>query len=160
MRFFYVHLLVSFYILFFSSCDRFKHNNGNNKKDSFYTNTGGFDRPRIPLMKPYELLKVAENKWRLELQTPDLLTLSIHNVKGINVISDTIVVYSEGGTAFMNKQHNKAWFIIEVKENKERVFKNDTEFKNAIQHKFNSDTLFKEPNKLYDAFIKDKVLKW
>lgn len=160
MKIFKLILLFSLCVFLFLSCGRFKHNNVKDKKDSFYTNTGGFDRPRIPLIKPYELLKVSENEWLLELQTPILLTLSIRNVKGANVILDNIIIYSEGGTEFMNKQHNKAWFIIEAPKNKESAFENYTEFINAIKNKLNSDTAFKEPNQLYDFFCKNKVIKW
>lgn len=63
------------YTMLLNSCDLFKSRKKDNYRDAFYSNKGGFDRPRIPLIKPYELLKVGA-EWRMELLTTDLLALS------------------------------------------------------------------------------------
>ena len=96
----------------------------------------------------------------MELQTQDLLAMSIHHVKGVNVILDKIIIYSEGGTEFMNKQHNKAWFIIDAQNNEENAFENYIAFIAAIKNKGVFDFAFKDPNTLYDFFADNEVVKW
>ena len=131
----------------------------NNAGDPFYSDLGGFDRPRIPLIKPYELLKVSGTEWRLELQNPDLLTLSIHNVKGVNVKNSLILIYSEGGTEFLNMQHQKAWFVIESGLGSEKGFSDERKF-NDVVNKLRDRINFHSLDSLYKKFEEHKRIIW
>lgn len=131
----------------------------NNSDDPFYSDLGGFDRPRIPLIKPYELLKVSGTEWRLELQNPELLALSIHNVKGVDVKDSLILIYSEGGTEFLNKQHQKAWFIIEPGLGSEKGFSDERKFNNEV-NKLRNEINFHSLDSLYKKFEKHKNIIW
>lgn len=115
-----------------NSCDLIKDKKETKKNDTFYTDNGGFDRPRIPLIKPYELLKVSSDEWRMDLLTTDLLALSVHHVKGVHVTNERILLYSEGGTEIRNKPYSQAWIIIDPSLQKERAF---------FDHKKYADTL-------------------
>ncbi len=113
-----VLLSVIFFAVLLNSCDRFKGKKEVKKQDTFYTDDGGFDRPRIPLIKPYELLKVSSDEWRMELLAPGLLALSVHQVKGVQVSNGRILLYSEG-SELQNRSYSQAWVIIDPSLQKE-----------------------------------------
>ena len=46
---------IFFCTVLLNSCDLFKGKKESSKRDTFYTDNGGFDRPRMPLVKPYGL---------------------------------------------------------------------------------------------------------
>ncbi|HEY1201961.1 MAG TPA: hypothetical protein VGE79_13310 [Niastella sp.] len=145
-----------------SSC-RFskKETKVNNSGDAFYSDLGGFDRPRIPLIKPYELLKVSGNEWRLELQNPELLTLSIHNVKSVAIQDSLILIYSEGGTEFLNMQHQKAWFVIEPGVGSEKGFSDEKEFNKVVNRlRGGIKNQFHSLDSLYKKFEEHKRIVW
>lgn len=133
----------------------------NNADDAFYSDLGGFDRPRIPLIKPYELLKVSGNEWRLELQNPELLTLSIHNVKGVDKQDSLILIYSEGGTEFLNMQYQKAWFVIEPGVGSEKGFSDEKNFNKVVNRLRDGIKIhFHSLDSLYKKFEEHKKIMW
>lgn len=148
--------------LLLSNCDFSKRNEKfHTDKDSFYSDLGGFGRPRIPLIKPYELIKVSENEWRLELQTPTLLTLSIHNIKGIHIQDSLIAVYSEGGTEFLNKQRAKAWFVINSVTGVEDAFVNEKSYTDVyFKSKDKQIIHFHSPDSIYKSFEEQGKIFW
>lgn len=160
----YISLIIVSLVLFscrFSSNDGKKDTGKDTGKDTFYSDLGGMGRARIPLIKPYELLKVSSNEWRLELLNPELLSLSIHNVKGINVQDGIILVYSEGGTEFLNKQHQKAWFIITPTLGLERGFSEEEKFSDEVEKsKTRMKIPFYNPDSLYKRFEENRKINW
>lgn len=155
-------LFIGILVLLFSGCEFSKHRNKvTDGNDNFYSDLGGLGRQRIPLIKPYELLKVSDHEWRLELQQPGLLTLSIHNVQGVLVKDGVIAIHSSGGTEFLNKQHDNAWFIINPEIASEKAFDNEDSFKeNFLQSAAPGQTLrFYSPDTLYKEFeLKGKIV--
>ena len=88
------------------------------------------------------------------------IALSIHNVKGINVSSGKILIYSEGGTEVGHKQYNRAWFIVEPSVPKEIAF-NDYKIYADSLRRFNiTDTIFNLPDIVYEDFYDNGKLKW
>ena len=152
---------IFFCTVLLNSCDLFKGKKESSKRDTFYTDIGGFlDRPRIPLVKPYELLKVSSDEWRMELLTTDLLALSVHNVKGVNVSKERILIYSEGGTELRNKLCTQAWVIIDPALRKERAFFDSKKYADTLKGLGITDTSLVLPNKLYEDFSNSGTLKW
>lgn len=151
--------IISFAI---SSCDFLQNKSKmNNTNDTFYSDLGGLDRPRIPLIKPYELLKVSATEWRLELQNPDLLVLSIHNVKGVYIYDSLIAIYSKGEVEFQNKLHEKAWFLIEPRRGLEKAFENELTFNDAYSKLKNGQKIhFYSPDSLYKSFEEQRKIVW
>lgn len=147
--------------MLFSSCDSFSNNEKNkgDKMDPFYKNKGGFDRPRVPLIKPYELLKVSAGEWWMELLTTDV-SLSIHNIKGVNVSKGKILLHSKGGTDIRFKQYKEAWFIIDVSGKKEKPFLDYKDYADSLQKLKIVDTILESPDVLYEDFYKTGNVKW
>ena len=159
VRFIIIAIIISFLI---PNCDFLPNKSKlNSHEDAFYSDLGGLDRPRIPLIKPYELLKVSKNEWRLELQNPDLLVLSIHNVKGVYIHDSVIAIFSDGGVEFQNKIHAKAWFIIEPEFSTEKAFENENAFNNAYgRSKHGRKVYFLSPDSLYKSFEEQRKIIW
>jgi hypothetical protein len=142
------------------SCGLGKNKKNNGKNDPFYENKGHLGLRRIPLIKPYELLKVSANEWRMELLTPDLLSLSVHNVKGINISKGKILICSEGGTEVRNIQYNQLWFIIDPLTHKELAFNNYKTYSDSLNNLDIIDTLLSLPDLIYKNFYETGKLKW
>jgi hypothetical protein len=118
-------------------------------KDPFYSQNM-FDRLNIPLIRPYKLIKEDNAEWRLKLQTPKLLTLSINNVKGVDTAGGKILIYSKGGTEANNIQYDEIWFVIEPDSLQERSFESYDEFKKALIKANIENVSLKDPDTLYN----------
>jgi len=134
------------------------------QEDVFYTDRGGFlSRQRIPLLKPYELLKQGENTWTMDLHTP-VYALSVHNVRGVRVSRNRILVHSAGGTqilfGILLKDYDEAWFIIDSSTHKERAFVNEKKYKDTLRSLKLTDTALLMPTPLYESFQKSGEVKW
>lgn len=128
------------------------------EKGKFYGDKGGLGLKRIPLIKPYELIKVSSEEWRMNLQTSELLALSIHNIKSVNVTKEKILLFSDG-TEVRNIQYGKGWFIIDPIAQKEIFFKEYKEYSTNISRIGLTDTTLVFPDLIYDNFYNGR-LKW
>lgn len=142
----------------FASCRFGKKNE--NKEDYFYLDDGGLGFKRVPLIKPYEAKNVMPDEWRIELQTPQLLELSIHHVKEINVIDSLILVHAKGEVSLRGTRCQEAWFILLPAANMEKGFLKKEEFLSFLsKRKIKLPGLY-EINTVYDQFEKDKKIVW
>jgi hypothetical protein len=148
--FFFVSLLI------FISCKSYK---ADDHRDPFYTDPG-FSQKRLPLLKPYDLKKISNTEWRMDLQTTQMLALSIHNVTGVNVTDSTILLQSQGGTDFNNLQDNECWFVIQYKKNMETGYSNYHDYSKELSRLSILDTLLVSPDSTYDKFYITRLLKW
>lgn len=121
-----------------------------NKKDNFYTKPGMFDRLRIPLIKPYDLIKVSDSEWQMDLQTTDLLTLGVDKVKGVAVFKNIILLYSRGGAEVKNKYADEWWFVIYADSRKETAFDNYKSFHDTLIKEGIINIVLKDPDQLYN----------
>jgi hypothetical protein len=129
-------------------------------QDSFYTDKGGLDLQRIPLIKPYEA-KNWGGDWRIELQTTQLLELSIHNIKEINVVDSLVLVYAKGKeVSIKDVKYEEAWFVLIPKENSENGFTNRNEFMQFLLGRGIKSPVFHEVNSVYKEFVKADKINW
>ena len=83
----------------------------NSNVDSFYTEKGGWDYGRIPLLKPYEA--IIDNKnlgWSLGLNGEDGDT-GFGNIKLVNVVDSVILIYSTN-SILHGVDVKQSWHII------------------------------------------------
>lgn len=120
------------------------------EEDSFYLKNGLMDRLSIPLIKPYKLIKTSDTEWRLELQTTKLFALSIHNVQGVDIVKNKILIYSKGGTEVNNTQYNELWFIIDPASLQEQVFPSVKAFKEALNEANINNINLRKPDVFYN----------
>jgi hypothetical protein len=150
-------------ILTLLSCNPFKKHNSNIDEpvDPFYTDRGGFGTYlRVPLIKPYEAIKVSDNEWRIELQTTQLLELSIHNVRDINVIDSVIIVYAKGDVSIKDIKYNEAWFVIVPSWNTEKGFDKKEAFLSYLTTQRIKAPNFYDVDEVYQKFNKRKRIDW
>src|SRR5256885_4935313 len=84
-----------------------------------------WDALRIPLIKPYEMLKLnGSNEWSMNLVE---IPASVSNIKEINVLQNIIIIYS-GETYCNNTKVQEAWFIIIPSKHLEKGFEMKVDF--------------------------------
>lgn len=154
-----ITIILFFLSITFSRC----HNQSNmkDKKDYFYKDIGGLGYKRIPLIKPYEAKMVSDSEWRIELQTTNLLELSINNVKEINIIDSIIFVYSKGSVSIKSNIYPEGWFVLIPSANQEMGFDKFTDYRDYLNSKgVKNAPHLSEINKVYDKFSKDRSIIW
>lgn len=157
--FFQVIALSSFVML--NSCHRSSKNNTTAEKDAFYTDVGDFGSlSRIPLIKPYEAKLIHGNEWRIELETPQLLELSIQNVSAINVYNKMIFIYAKGSVSIKHIKYDEGWFIIIPEKNEEKGFYQKADFIRCLSELKIKEPHFYEINNVYQKFRKERNINW
>jgi hypothetical protein len=133
---------------------------GRGSKDPFYTDDGGLDYGRFPLIKPYEVASV-ENIWSIDLHaTPSKTSLhfiSLHDISQIAVENQVIMVYAP---SMALDERKLSWFVLISDKNIETGFSTEAEFLNFV-HSYgieNPDWL--DPSSVFQTFVKTKCLKW
>jgi hypothetical protein len=100
-----------------SSCKR----KGNNV-DPFYNNRGEWDDVELPLIKPYKLVKLNGNKeWVMNLEEWTF-SISLGDVKEINVVNDLILVHSYKTALITDTISKEVWVVIVPKKKQEIGF--------------------------------------
>ena len=146
-------ILMIMMTLFLFSCI-----NNNNKKeqsieDNFYISKGSYDAARIPLIKPYELIRLnGSSEWVLNLFT---IPGSISNVKQVSVNGGLIFLHS-GETYCSNEKVKESWVIINPDKNEERCFSNQNEFEMSAKRKIKFDV----PDLVFKEFNKNGTIVW
>lgn len=153
MNFYPIKALLGVLLLF--SC-----NSKTQNEDYFYTDIGGLGIKRIPLIKPYEVKKVSENEWRIELQTDQLLELSIHNVKAVNIIDSAIIVHAKGEVSIKGVTYVEGWFVIIPSSEIEEGFSNESEFFSYLRKVEVKFSRFYNVEDVYNLFNKNRKINW
>jgi hypothetical protein len=127
-------------------------------KDNFYTKTNAsWDAVRIPLIKPYELLKLNGSKeWDMNLQE---IPGSVSNVKEVNVLQDIIVIHS-GETYCNNAKVNEAWFAIMPEKHTEKGFEKKEDFDKYVSSLQIANPKFYDADNVYHVFSINKAIDW
>jgi hypothetical protein len=129
--------------------------NHNADNDNFYTDKGSWDAVRIPLIKPYELLRLNGNsEWTMNLDAPS----SVTNIKEINIVGDVIVIHS-GQTYCNNVEVSEAWFVVVPNKHIEKGFDNKLAFNKyllSLGHKAG----FQNVEKVFQIFNRRGKIDW
>lgn len=136
-------------------------NSKNGKQsDEFYTDKGGMDWGRVPLIKPYEIVALREGEWGARSVDTTDMPLSMPGVRTVNVVDSLILIF--GKKTILNAQEvDAAWFVINAKNHKVSGFKDHQDYLNYLD----SIGIRKEP-KLLDAgevsqyFLKNDTVDW
>lgn len=142
------------FMTIFSLFSCFNSDNKTPKKvDRFYVSKGSYDAIRIPLIKPYELIKLnGSNEWSLNLvQIPG----SVSNIEGISVKGDFIFLYS-GESYCNNEKVKESWVIIDTQKKIEQCFSIKKNFETQIEGSPN----FREPDVVYKEFNDNNKIIW
>ena len=140
-------------ILLFSSCRNRQEGKGSSNRDPFYTSKGSYDAVRIPLIKPYVLLKLnGDSSWRMNLvETPG----SISDVRGV-LVRDNFIFLQAGESYCNDEKAKESWAIIQVLDKSEKCFLNQELFE--AQSK--GHITFKNPDLVYKEFNEKGTYSW
>jgi len=132
--------------------------NNNNKKvesqgNNFYVNKGSYDGVRIPLIKPYELIKLnGSSEWILNLvEIPG----SVSRVNGVYVKGNTIFLHS-GESYCNNEKVKESWVVIDAEKKVEECFY----LQESFEDKNKGSIDFREPDIVYKEFNDKGKIVW
>lgn len=160
-----------FLVTLFSGCWSSTNRQKDQKKmvDPFYTETGGWDMIRVPLIKPYEAIKVDPkdgiSSWTVDFKN----SLGTYNVRKVDVQDSIIYILSgrisESDDVKINTLVNVTnvpigWYIIDVEKSKESSFSSEFAF-----NKYIKENKYRRPNwrsidSLIDVLSKGSNVPW
>lgn len=130
------------------------------KVDPFYTDMGDWDDSRIPLLKPYELIRLnGQKKWTMNIRG---IPGEVDHVREVAVVDSVILIHS-GPTQLMDlgeTEVKEAWFIVRPKDSLEKGFGRREEFERYLTGFGLSGYRFVEPDGVYAEFGKEGKIDW
>lgn len=157
-------LLISIFV--FVSCNLVEEKPEN--VVAFYFDVGGFDYSRIPLIKPFELIKV-DKEWNINtslLPYEKFKNVSIYRSYGDFGPIDSIyckdsIIYGHKGF-FEYKAFGvdipEWWFLIDMADSNIYSYENRADFIKSLQNQ--ADIRFMTPDSLHKIFYEDYILPW
>lgn len=137
-----------------------KNDKSKGERDSFYDRSGGWDYARIPLRKPYELMKLKNNSvWSMNLHAMTLQS-SISNITGVNVIDDVIIIHSSKNTFLRGSEVPEAWFVIIPGRGVEMGFDKEEGFNTYMSSMNVKEVKLHDPDVVYESFKKKWPINW
>jgi len=146
-------------LLYLTACGG--NTNQDPKLDDFYSDKGGFDYGRIPLIKPYELTTSSrENYWTAETIDTSEVPLNMPGARNINIVNSIIFIY--GRETILNGQEvDAAWFVIIPKNHIVRGFMDHKKYLAYIQSiGFQKEPLLYDVQEVYRFFSKHNKVDW
>ncbi len=149
-------LFLSLCVFLSLSC---RHKSNRIRTDKFYTRPySSWDAVRIPLIRPYALLRLNGNKdWNMnEATIAD--TICFCNIEEVNVIQQKIVILH-------SKEPNNdddSWFIIIPAIKIEKAFKNKEDFEKYLSlcHLGRFNYKIYNVDSVYTVFLKNNKIDW
>lgn len=127
--------------------------------EPFYERDAGWDYMRIPLIKPYEAIKLkGSNSWNIKLHALKL-QMSISNVKKVDVVKNVIVAYADS-TLLKGEEVPEAWFVIIPDQQIEKGFSKKEDLIDYLST-YNIDEIsLHDIDKISDLFVEKWPIKW
>ena len=130
--------------------------------DDYYTRGTGWDYQRIPLVKPFELVKMKKNdSWSLNTHELPNYASDISPIKLINISEKYIFGYKKQYQSSNLPQFKtpEKWFILDVGRNKLLVYDSEKRFKATLSKKGIEFVLF-DPFEIQRTFKEERILPW
>lgn len=146
-------LIIIVAVYSFFSCFNGQDKKGAKNIDPFYKSRGSYDAIRIPLVKPYELVKLnGDSSWNLNLlESPG----SVARIKGV-FIKEHLIFLQAGDSYCNNELVKESWTIINVLDKSERCFNDQKSFEDESHGHIN----FKVPDLVYKEFSETGDIFW
>lgn len=136
--------------------------------DKFYWSTEGWDYMVVPLIKPFQLLKLqGSNKWEISTGFNKSHEVGVSDITNFNVSKHYIYGYKAPEIHESDSNFNipEYWFIIDtekgltIEDSALTKFNNKSDFKVAIK-KLNLSEEFINPDEIFEQYKNDPVLPW
>ncbi len=156
-------IFLSILIMFFSCCgDKNKHIFKTNAEKDFYTDYGGMDYSRFPLIFPYEVMNAdfVEKKWIINLKIGYEFYNSIYKVKDIAVSNNIIFAHSTTINPVIEGRAPLQWFVIIPSKKIEIGFSTEMELLDYVKIFGISKISWKDVNDVSEEFKSSECLPW
>jgi hypothetical protein len=155
MKYILISLFINVWLL--ASCQNTTRHKTN---DVFYSSKGGFDYVRIPLIKPYEAVKLNGSKeWLVNLKTATL-QFSVSNIKEVTIVKGFILLHGVD-TFLKGSTIKEAWFIIIPSKHIELGFDKYDKFVNyLLANGFERDPGLHNVEEIYLEYMKMDKVNW
>ena len=136
--------------------------------DNFYWADSGWDYVLIPLVKPYQLIKLqGKEEWELSTGFNKFGEIGIYNIKDFNIKNNYIYGYKATDINESDPNYNvpEYWYLINLKKSVKVedsaliTFRKESDFKKELK-KLNLPEEFLTPDEVYEQYKNDPVLPW
>jgi len=135
--------------------------------DNFYWSIEGWDYSVIPLIKPFQLIRLqGDYVWQLSTGFNKFDEISVSPINDFNLTSNYIYGHKVEETRdFDNRKIivPAFWFIIDIKKGVKEVslskFNSEQELKAELK-KLNLPETFLNPDEIYEQYKQNPVLPW
>ncbi|WP_262148466.1 hypothetical protein [Chryseobacterium foetidum] len=137
------------------------------KIDKFYWADSGWDYTMIPLIKPFQLIKLQGNDmWQISTGFNKFNEISISPIENFNLSSSYI--YGHKIVEIRNFENREVivppfWFIIDVKKGTKEVslskFNSEKELNIELKN-LNLPEEFLNPDEVYEQYKQNPILPW
>lgn len=129
--------------------------------DKFYTSSRDSDLFRIPLIKPIQVISAVgyDDSWDLRLPYRQIQgvgrSIPIHSL----TIVDSVIII-DAGIVSLPVETTQAWFLIDMKSQRETVCRNSDEYQNDLIEKDVKSPMLYNVNEVYSQFKEKGTLPW
>jgi len=136
-------------------------NSKNGKQsDEFYTDKGGMDWGRVPLIKPYEIVSLREGNWGTRSVDTSDVALSMPGVRSVNVV-DSFIFISGEKTILNGQEVEAAWFVINSKNHNVLGFKDHKDYLNHLYFiGIDNEPKLLDVREVSQYFLKHDTVDW
>lgn len=135
--------------------------------DKFYWADSGWDYTMVPLIKPFQLIKLqGDNLWQVSTGFNKFDEISISPIDNVNIVSSYIYGHKAEEIRDFDERKIKVpsfWFIINTKkganESSLSKFESEQEFKVKLKELNLPETFF-NPDEVFEQYKNDPVLPW
>ncbi len=159
-------------ILFIFSCISCQTNKNqlvfnNPQEHAFYTDNGGFDYIRFPLLMPYEAIAVSGDlfeEWRWMVRVHDTMNFkdwkfTIKKVKNVAVTKEVIMLYSTEDS-YLYENHNNHWYVFIPSKHLAKAFATEVEFQEYLKFYGILNISWLDADQAYEEFSETNCLSW
>ncbi|WP_182043951.1 hypothetical protein [Moheibacter lacus] len=130
--------------------------------DEYYTRISGIDYQRIPLIKPFELIKMkGNNSWSLNTSQLPKEAGDLSPIDLIYCTDSFIYGYKSDYQDPEWEQYKtpESWFVIDISNSKLITYTNESDFINT-NVTFIEKVKMKSPDFYFNSFKKEYILPW
>lgn len=158
------NVIISILFLFMLVCCGKKNNYeyATQEEKYFYTDCGGLDYIRFPLIMPYDVMCIDFEKknWVVDLQVGWTFDHEINEVDKLAVKDSVILIHSTSLHRLEDEEKPKQWFIIIPSQKIELYFTNEIEFTLYLKQLKINEVIWMNVEDVNNEFQSNSCLPW
>lgn len=126
--------------------------------DIYYTNKGAMDYKRIPLIKPYHVMR-TDGDWSLKFKFEYMIDGNSFKVDKLNVLDTVIIIYHDPELK-SNSDTLGSWAFLVPGDSTEVRFNNIKDFSDSLEYYTAKPVSFLPVASVWEQFEKTGYLQW